>query len=198
MVSDKNQYFTREEMMADEYTNPDDFNSTYTTKNNDFGKVMIGALIGGTLGALVTAFANKGTAERLNESIRRVGNTVKNAASGVNDTVRDVGEAVQSVAEGVNDTVKDVGDTVKGTVEDVNTTFRTTLNAVRTTSDNVNNTLRSTADAVQSTASDIKQSASQTVQQSPYQMAYIVPVENAGNLPGNPTNLGNPSDIPIS
>ncbi|BAY10743.1 hypothetical protein [Calothrix sp. NIES-2098] len=125
-------------------------------KNNNLAKIAMGAIVGGTLGAVAVALTIKGTAERINQTIQSLGNGVKGAAEGVNNTVKGVGDAIKTVADGVNYTVKDVGDAVKTSAEGVNKTVVNTVDAVKSTAVNVNKTVKDTVDTVKDTAVDVK------------------------------------------
>lgn len=172
------------EIKVEQLPSRSDNYSAGAVKNDGLlAKVAIGALIGASLGAIAAALTNKGTAERVNQTIKGVGNTVKRAATGVNDTVKDVGDAVKNVATGVNDTVKDVGESVKGAATGVNDTVKSTVDAVKGTAVDVNDTVKGTVDAVKGAADEVKRSTStnpnQGVKPSEKQRAYLlVPVED--------------------
>lgn len=90
-----------DEIRVEQLPHQTDTYSAETTRGNGLAKsVAIGALVGVTLGAIAGALANKGTAERVNRTVKGVGDVVKRAAEGVNNTVKDVGDAAKSVAEG--------------------------------------------------------------------------------------------------
>lgn len=178
-MSENNQLLETDDIIVEQLPRHSDTDSPETAWGNGLGKVAIGALIGATLGAIAGALANKGTAERVNQTVRSVGDKVKSAADGVNDTVKGVGDAVKNVAENVNGTVKDVGDTVKNAAEGVNDTVKSTVDAVNGTAEGVNNTVKGTVDAVKSAAEDVKQSTNQGVKTAEKQRTYIlVPLED--------------------
>ncbi|MBD3885783.1 hypothetical protein IFO70_29145 [Phormidium tenue FACHB-886] len=112
--------------------------------NNGLTKVAIGVIVGATLGGVAGALANPGTVERINQTVRGVGEAIKKAAANVNDNVQTVGDAVHSVSTGVNNTVKDVGDAVKGATEGINNTVKGTLNTVKHTAEDINGTVKDT------------------------------------------------------
>jgi gas vesicle protein len=195
IMSEKNQVLdTDDEITVEQipYQSSDDY-SEGTTKGIGLTKIAIGALIGATLGAVAGALATKGTAERLNQTVKGVGNAVKRTAEGVNGTVQDVGNATQTVAYGVNDTVKDVGNTVKNTAESINDTVKGTVDVVKGTVDvvkgtskDVNDTVKGTVDTLKNVAEDVKQSANQDAKLSEKQRTYIlVPVDD--DQSGEPT-----------
>src|SRR3712207_3737079 len=84
-------------------TTPTDDEST----NNGLTKVAIGVLVGATLGGVAGALANPEVVDRINQTIKSVGDAIKRAAANVNDNVHNVGDAVHNVSASVNDTVKD-------------------------------------------------------------------------------------------
>ncbi|MBD2195940.1 MULTISPECIES: hypothetical protein [Calothrix] len=137
-----------------------DKSETYTTDSgsNNLAKIAMGAIIGGTLGAVAIALTIKGTAERINQGIQGLGNGVKGAAKGVNNTVQGVGTAIKTVADGVNYTVKDVGDAIKDSAEGVNNTVINTVDVVKNTAVKINDTVQDTVDTVKDKAVDVKDS----------------------------------------
>ena len=157
------------------YTDPD---SEITF--NGFARVALGVLIGATLGGIAGALTNKRVVDRINRTVKDVGNTVKKTAVSVNDTVQEVGDAVYSVATSVNDTVKDAGGTVKETAESVNGTMQHTLGAIRNTTKDVNGTVQETLDAVKKVADDVNASTQPDVDKSSGETLYkLVPVNAA-------------------
>ncbi len=194
IMSEKNQVLdTDDEITVEQIPYQSDEYTVGTSRGNGLAKVAIGALIGATLGAVAGALATKGTAERVNQTVKGVGNAVKRAAEGVNETVQDVGNSTQSVANGVNETVQDVGNTIKNTAESVNDTVKGTVETVKGTvetvkgtSKDVNDTVKGTVDTFKNAAEDVKQSANQEAKLSEKQRTYIlVPVED--DQSGEPT-----------
>ena len=55
--------------------------------SNGLSKIAIGALIGATLGAIAGALTIKGTAEKVNQTVKNVGDKVKDAAQNFNQNV---------------------------------------------------------------------------------------------------------------
>jgi ABC-type transporter Mla subunit MlaD len=55
----------------------------------------------------------------------------------VTDTVKDVGETVKQTADSVNHTVKDTVDVVRDTAIDLNGTVKTTLNSVKESTEGI-------------------------------------------------------------
>lgn len=179
-MSDNNQLLDTDDIIVEQIP-PQTVTSSASTDKGDglLAKVAIGGLLGATLGLLAGALAHKGTAQRVNQTVKSVGNAVKGAAQSVDQTVKDVGDAVKSVAEGVNDTVKDVGDAVKGATEGVNQTVKSTVDTVKGTAEIVNDTVKDTVDSAKSAVEDVKVSANQGVKAPDKQTTYIlVPVEN--------------------
>lgn len=137
-------------------SNEQSFLSTNGSTSSDelldsgLSKIALGVLVGATLGGVAGALANPGIVDRINQTIRGVGDAIKRAATNVNDDIHHVGEAVHSVSTGVNDTVKDVGNAVKGAAEGINTTVKDTVNTVKNTADNVNGTVKDTFSSVKS------------------------------------------------
>lgn len=123
--------------------------------DNGFNKIAIGVLIGATLGGIAGALSTRGVVDRVNQTVRGVGNSVKKAASSVNDTVKNVGDAVHSVTNEVNGTVREVGDAVKDATEGVSSTVYDTVNAVKHTAADVNSTMQNTVNAVKDTAGEM-------------------------------------------
>lgn len=155
------------------------------TANDGFTKVAIGVLVGATLGGIAGALTNRGVVDRINQTIRGVGNAVKRAAANVNNDVQNVGDAVYSVTTGVNDTVKDVGDAVKETAEGVNSTVRHTVSSVKHTAENVNGTVKSTLSSIKENAQENEPSGQQDTNNTPEQetLYKLIPVNpNESNL----------------
>lgn len=65
--------------------------------NEAFNKIAVGTLVGATLGAIAGALAIKGTAEKVNQTVKNAGTTVRGAAEGFNQTVKDIGTDRKSV-----------------------------------------------------------------------------------------------------
>lgn len=116
--------------------------------DNGLTKVAIGVLVGATLGGVAGALANPGVVDRINQTIKGLGDAIKKAAANVNDNVHNVGDAVYNVSENVNSTVKDVGSAVKGAADEINSTVKDTLNTVRHTAEDVNGTVKDTINEV--------------------------------------------------
>jgi phage-related protein len=70
---------------------------------------------GASLGAVTAALTIKGTTEKVEKTVKSVGNTVKGASGSFTETVANIGNAIKTIADSVNETVKDVGDAVKDT-----------------------------------------------------------------------------------
>lgn len=128
--------------------------TTDELENKGLSKIALGVLAGATLGGVAGALANRGTADRINQTIRDIGNAIKRAAANVNHDIHNVGEAVHSVSTGVNDTVNDVGNAVRGAAEDINSTVKDTVNTVKSTANNANATVQDTFNSVKDAAQD--------------------------------------------
>lgn len=95
--------------------------------NNNLTKLLVGGLVGATLGTLASALANKRTAQGANHAAKGLGKAVKSVGEGVNHAAKGVGEAVKTVTEGVNhavvgsvvDALKDTAESAKQSVESV-------------------------------------------------------------------------------
>ena len=89
-----------------------------TGMSTGLARVLMGGLIGVTLGTLAGALANKRTAKGVNHAVKGVGDGAKTVAEGVNHAAKGVGDAVKSVAQGVSyavvgglaDAVKDIAE----------------------------------------------------------------------------------------
>ena len=68
-----------------------------TNTTNELAKVAIGALIGATLGAVAAALTIKGTAQKVNQTVKGVGNAVKGATGSFNQTLKGVGDAIKTL-----------------------------------------------------------------------------------------------------
>lgn len=143
-------------------------------------QIAIGALVGATIGGVATALSNRSIVNRINQTVRGVGSTVKRAANSVDDAVRGVGDAVQSVATGVNDTAKEVSDVVRETAEGIGGTVKDTINTVQNTAENVNDTVKSTADAVRCTTEEVTTSNQREANGSENDTLYkLIPVNSS-------------------
>ena len=151
-------------IMVEQPTTPQDDNAPANTdKGYNLATIGIGAVVGAVVGAAAAALASKVTVESVNNTVKGVGDAVKNAASGVNNTVKGVGDAVKNVAENVDYTLKDVGTTVKGTAEELNQNVKGTVNVVKGTAQNVTYTVKGTVDDLKSATEDVSQTVKSTV-----------------------------------
>lgn len=179
MTSNGNQLLTGDETSIEESTSIP-FTDAEDVTENGFARIAIGVLVGATLGGIAAALTNRGTVDRVNQTVKNAGDTVKKAAASVNDTVQDVGDAVSSVATGVNNTVREVGDAVKETAEGVNGTVKNTLSAVKDTTEDVNDTVRNTLDAVKQSAENISESPVKDASTSSGETLYkLVPINSS-------------------
>ncbi|MBW4420378.1 MAG: hypothetical protein KME13_14280 [Myxacorys californica WJT36-NPBG1] len=154
-MSNNNYLLTPEEASTDESANQ--FDDTTTPSENGFSKIAIGILIGAALGGIAGALTNRSTVNRVNQTVKNAGNSVKGAAVSISEAVKEVGNAVNSVAVGVNETVRDVGSGITGAADEVTETVETTVSAVKDTSDGINATMKTTVGAVQKTVATIQQ-----------------------------------------
>lgn len=102
-----------------------------TTTNNGLGRLLMGVLIGATLGGIASVLTNKSTVERINKNVKDVGNAVKKAATNINDTIKDIDDSINRVATEISDTYKDVEHTVIVNAVDAGQTVRSTVNTVK-------------------------------------------------------------------
>ncbi|MBE9017183.1 hypothetical protein IQ272_13760 [Chroococcidiopsidales cyanobacterium LEGE 13417] len=145
--------------------------STNTNREPNLAKIGIGAAVGALVGAATVALASKVTVDRINNTVKGVGDAVKSAAEGVNNSVKNVGNAVKNVAENVNYTVNDVGTTIKGTAEDVNENVKGTVNAVKMSTHNAYYNVKGATDSVRLATEDISQNAKSPIEAVAQQMA---------------------------
>ncbi|MDR9899899.1 hypothetical protein G7B40_035885 [Aetokthonos hydrillicola Thurmond2011] len=129
---------------------------------NELYKVFLGGLIGATVGGIAGALLIKGTAQKINQTVKNVGDKVKGASENFSRTAKGVGDAVQTVANGVNETIKDVGETVNSTATDVNQTVKKTADSVKGAANGMNETVKSTVDVVKDAATDAIDSVKST------------------------------------
>ena len=162
-MSDREILLDKEETTTDEQTTSP--NNVDPTINKSYNPAIIGlgAVFGALMGAAAAAFASKVTVESVNNTVKGVGDAVKNAAEGVNTTVKSVGNAVKNVAENVDYTLKDVGTTVKGTADEVNQNLKGTVDVVKSTAQNVNSTVKGTTDVIMSAKENVVQNVRNTV-----------------------------------
>lgn len=180
MTSSSKQLSTGDETALDEPARIPYADTDPEITTNGFARVALGVLIGATLGGIAGALTNKGVVDRINRTVKDIGNTVKTTAVSVNDTVQEVGDAVYNVATSVNDTVKDAGSTVKETAEGVSGTMQHTLGAIRNTTKDVNGTVQETLDAVKKVTDDMNASTQPEVEKSSGETLYkLVPVNSA-------------------
>ena len=65
-------------------TNQADIDTANQNSTNELSKIVFGTFMGAALGALAGALAMKGTAQRVNESVKNVGNLVKDTTNNFN------------------------------------------------------------------------------------------------------------------
>lgn len=107
--------------------------------NNNLNKVLLGGLLGATLGTLAAALANRKTAQGANLAAKGVGDAVKSVGEGVNVAAKGVGDAAKTVAEGFNQgLVSPVVDAIKDTAEGAKKTLENTADQLKQTAEYVN------------------------------------------------------------
>lgn len=146
-----------------------------------FTRVAIGALVGATLGGIAGALTNKGVVDRINTSVRGVGNTVRKTTAGIDETIKGVGDAVQSVAVGVNTTAREINEAVRETAEGISGTVQSTVHTVQNTADDVQETVGSTVNTVKSVVEETTASANLAPDADQTTLYKLVPV--TGNQP---------------
>jgi|GEM_PF-3390043 len=108
-------------------------------KGNNLNKVLLGGLLGATLGTLAAALSNKKTIQGANLAAKGVGDAVKSVGEGVNVAAKGVGEAAKTVAEGVNQgLVNPVVDAIKDTAEGAKKSLESATDKLKQTADYVN------------------------------------------------------------
>jgi gas vesicle protein len=140
-----NQALIEEPINGDRSSTQDNYN---TPNGNGLTRIAIGALIGAALGSIAAALTHQETTERVNQTIRGLGSTVKATANNLNDSVQRVSTAINSVASNVNDTTQDVSQTVNSVATDVSSAIRSTVSTVRQTTAEVTEKVKTTKDAV--------------------------------------------------
>jgi gas vesicle protein len=107
--------------------------------NNNLNKVLLGGILGATLGTLAAALANKKTSQGANLAAKGVGDAVKSVGEGVNVATKGVGEAAKTVAEGVKQgLVNPVVDALKDTAEGAKKSIEGTTDRLKQTAEYVN------------------------------------------------------------
>ncbi len=128
--------------------------------NPTLSRLLIGGLVGATLGTLAGALTGKKATNGFNHAAKGVGQALRTIGGGLNQTAKGVGDAVKSVGEGVGQAVVGTtSDVVTGTTESLKPVVQGTLNAVKDTADNVKQSAVSATDAVKDLAGNAKQSA---------------------------------------
>jgi gas vesicle protein len=130
---------------------------------NGFAKVAIATLIGASVGAVAGILALKGSAQKINQSAKSVGDIIKNAVEGINQTVKSASDTIKTAADGINETVKDVGNTVKNSAVNTNDTIKDTVSTVKNTAVNVNDTVKNAMHIVKGAASGVSETVQDTV-----------------------------------
>ncbi|MFB2736962.1 hypothetical protein [Umezakia ovalisporum] len=144
-------------------SNQADIDTVTHNSSQELSKIAFATFMGATLGALVGALAMRGAAQRVNKTVKNVGNLVKDTTDNFNQTIKGVGDAIKTVAEGVNDTVKDVSYALKGTAVDVNDTVKNTVVTVKGAAVDVNDTVQNTAEIVKGANQGISETLNSTV-----------------------------------
>ena len=148
-----------------------------TDKGYNLATIGIGAFVGAVVGAAVAALASKVTVESVNNTVKGVGDAVKNVAENVDYTLKDVGTTVKGTAEELNQNVKGTVNVVKGTAQNVTYTVKGTVDGLKSATEDVSQTVKSTVDAV-AEAPVAENKDVDTQKQSEPQTAYVlVPVD---------------------
>lgn len=132
-------------------------------QENAFAKVAIATLIGATIGAIAGILSLKDSAPKINQSVKKVGNAVKNVLEGTSQTVQNAGNTVKASVETINETVKEVGNSIKNSAVNANDTINETINSVKTTAVNVNDTVKNTMHIVKGAAEGVNENVQNTV-----------------------------------
>lgn len=152
------------------------------SSENGFLRIGIGVLIGAVLGGIAGALTNRNAVDRVNQSVKRVGSSVKGAAATVSETAQELGNAVNSVAVGVNETVQDVGSSIRNTADKVTDTVETTASTLQDTAEGVNDAVETTIGAVQNTVTSIQKSGAPRSKKPTQPVQQIVAASNGGTL----------------
>ncbi len=136
-------------IMVEQPTTPQDDNAPANTdKGYNLATIGIGAFVGAVVGAAAAALASKVTVESVNNTVKGVGDAVKNVAENVDYTLKDVGTTVKGTAEELNQNVKGTVNVVKGTAQNVTYTVKGTVDGLKSATEDVSQTVKSTVDAV--------------------------------------------------
>ena len=131
--------------------------------NPTLARLLVGGLVGATLGTLAGALTGKKATNGFNHAAQGVGQALKTIGGGLSLTARGVGDAVKSVGEGVGQAVVGTtSDVVEGTTESLKPVVQGTLNAVKDTADNVKQSAASATDALKNAVSDTAENAKQS------------------------------------
>ena len=165
-------------IMVEQPTTPQDDNAPANTdKGFNLATIGIGAVVGAVVGAAAAALASKVTVESVNNTVKGVGDAVKNVAENVDYTLKDVGTTVKGTAEELNQNVKGTVNVVKGTAQNVTYTVKGTVDGLKSATEDVSQTVKSTVDAV-AEAPVAENKEVDTQKQSEPQTAYVlVPVD---------------------
>ena len=165
-------------IMVEQPTTPQDDNAPANTdKGYNLATIGIGAVVGAVVGAAAAALASKVTVESVNNTVKGVGDAVKNVAENVDYTLKDVGTTVKGTAEELNQNVKGTVNVVKGTAQNVTYTVKGTVDDLKSATEDVSQTVKSTVDAV-AEAPVAENKEEDTQKQSEPQTAYVlVPVD---------------------
>ncbi|HEY9879239.1 MAG TPA: hypothetical protein V6D29_12345 [Leptolyngbyaceae cyanobacterium] len=145
-------------------------------KNQVLTKVAIGALVGAALGGIAGALTNRAVVDRINRSVRSVGDTVKNTTTEIDNTIKGVGDAVQSVAAGVNSTAKEINDAVRGTAEGISGTVKSTVHTVQDTADDIQGSVDSTVHTLKAVVGETSEAAQQVTSSEDTTLYKLIPV----------------------
>ena len=166
-------------IMVEQPTTPQDDNAPANTdKGYNLATIGIGAVVGAVVGAAAAALASKVTVESVNNTVKGVGDAVKNVAENVDYTLKDVGTTVKGTAEELNQNVKGTVNVVKGTAQNVTYTVKGTVDGLKSATEDVSQTVKRTVDAVAEQAPVAENEEVDTQKPSEPQTAYVlVPVD---------------------
>ena len=134
--------------------------------NPALGRLLVGGLIGASLGSLAAALAGKKTSEGVNHAVKGVGKALNTVSEGLNQTAKGVGEAATSIAEGAKyAVVGGASEAAKGIAEGAKQTVAGTLDVVQDTAQSVSQTVegasQGVANTIKNTGENIKPSPTQ-------------------------------------
>jgi gas vesicle protein len=163
MMNGSNQLLEKPEENTSLITEQQSNNYGLEDTENGFAKVAIATLIGASVGAVAGILALKGSAQKINQSAKTIGDVIKSAVEGINQTVKSATDTIKTAADGINETVKDVGNTVKTSAVNANDSIKDTVDTVKNTAVNVNDTVKNAMHIVKGAASGVSETVQDTV-----------------------------------